>query len=127
MAIDEKKLKEVLDEINYEIYLKDPDYCPGYIPPNQKGELLAKKIDSIFTEEPEPKKPLKIEVGKHYLTRDGDIVYIYKETSHSSEIFRGKMFEYDSDVLKILNATWHINGKIDKHFSSRNDLIEEVE
>ena len=129
MTIDEKKLQEVLNNLNHQIFLKSERdrYFDSYPDLKEKGEQINKKIISIFTEEPQPKKPLRLEVGKHYLTRNGEIVYLYED--HIKIKFLGRRFYYDDDVLKTDINIWYEGGTFvpEKNCECEFDLIEEVE
>ena len=72
------------------------------------------------------KKPLKIEVGKTYLTRDERIVKVVFFDNKSKSPYKFKGFVEYEDCWK--NIAWTINGEyIDKTLKNNLDLIKEVE
>lgn len=71
-------------------------------------------------------KPLKIEVGKTYLTRDERIVKVVFFDNKTKSPYNFKGFVEYRDCWK--NIAWTINGEyVDETLKHELDLIKEVE
>lgn len=109
MAIDEKKLREVLRNITAQLPVADYVKYAHY-----------DAIDEIFTEELQTKKPLKIEVGKKYRTKCGSEVVIIEK--NPINLYKGYM-AYCHDLIFNMYTE---NGKCIHNVFDLH-LIEEVE